>query len=93
MVGQVFVDDMALQTRGKIWYRLVASDEKALHEFAAKIGLRRDWCHETTHDGRRVVRYGITPNMRQRALKAGAMEVTAAQANRIMKEMTLEHDE
>lgn len=44
----------------------------ALHQFAAKIGLKRRWFQEH----KRLPHYDLTTGRREAAVKAGAMELT-----------------
>ncbi|KKM68606.1 hypothetical protein LCGC14_1459210 [marine sediment metagenome] len=50
---------------------LTADTEEELHEFAAKIGMRRQWCHRGSQ-----VHYDLTKNKRAQAVKLGAFELT-----------------
>jgi hypothetical protein len=49
-----------------------------LHSFAKKIGLRREWFQEH----RLAPHYDLTPRRRARALRAGAVEVSAREQAR-----------
>lgn len=49
-------------------------DVEELHRFAARLGLRREWCHDDHYD--------LTPGKRLRALAMGAVFVPAMQQAR-----------
>lgn len=51
---------------------LIADTEEELHEFAKKIGMRREWAQ---HHGR-MVHYDLTASRRVRAVKEGAVRIT-----------------
>jgi hypothetical protein len=55
---------------GRKWCHLVSDKSlEELHEFAGRIGLKRAWFQRDHYD--------LTPGMRVRAVRAGAVEVTA----------------
>jgi len=55
---------------------LYADTEQELHAFAVRIGLRRAWFQHS----RMVNHYDLTPYMRQRAVRMGAVEHTPMEA-------------
>ncbi|EKJ8514540.1 TPA: DUF4031 domain-containing protein [Pseudomonas aeruginosa] len=65
----VYVDSEEILWRGKLWCHLVADTLDELHEFAARLGLRRSWfqCRNYPH-------YDVTVSVRMRALKMGAID-------------------
>lgn len=62
---------------GRRWCHLTADSVEELHEFAARIGMRRSWFqgHGTPH-------YDMVPRRRERALEAGAVFVPAREQAR-----------
>lgn len=73
----VYVDDVFIQARvGRIssrWCHLTADSDEELHEFAAQIGMRREWFQpnkrrpEANH-------YDLTEQRRAMAVRLGAVE-------------------
>lgn len=57
---------------------LTADSMAELHEFAERIGLRREWFQEDSVEPH----YDLTPRRRRRALKEGAVFVPALQQAR-----------
>lgn len=80
----VYVDDMRRQARvGRIntrWSHLLTDqdDQTELHEFAARLGLRREWFqHEQKYPDRPWRwHYDVTDTVRKRALALGAQPLT-----------------
>lgn len=61
--------------RYKNWSHMVSTrGEDELHEFAARLGLRRDWAQLRPKAS--AAHYDIVPTKRAMALKLGAVEVT-----------------
>lgn len=57
---------------GNLWCHLFADTAEELHEFAARIGMKRSW-FQGHH--KQFPHYDIIPSRRKAALKAGAQEV------------------
>ncbi|WP_219517513.1 DUF4031 domain-containing protein [Nonomuraea ceibae] len=77
----VYVDDWRQPARvgriGGYWSHLVATTDAELHEFAASIGLRREWFQEFTKAGHlRRPHYDVTDAKRLQAIRAGAVAVS-----------------
>jgi len=53
---------------------LYADELDELNEFAQGIGLQRSWLHQSPS----LIHYDLTPRMRQRAIRAGAVEVSSS---------------
>jgi hypothetical protein len=53
------------------WCHLLGDTEEELHVFAAKLGLKREWCQ---HPGQRNCHYDITATKRKLAVGYGASE-------------------
>jgi hypothetical protein len=87
----VYVDDFRRDavvrgSRGR-WSHLLADEEAELHSFAARLGLRREWFQDPRvgQPGRAAVprdslagefwHYDVTEAVRQRAIRAGAVEI------------------
>ncbi|HEY6738767.1 MAG TPA: DUF4031 domain-containing protein [Actinopolymorphaceae bacterium] len=72
----VYVDDMLREARvGYVtdrWSHLLADTREELHEFAARLGLKREWFqdHETRWH------YDVTEAVRERALELGAQPIS-----------------
>jgi hypothetical protein len=59
--------------KGKKWWHLMATTVEELHEFAAKIGLKRSW-----YQPQSTPHYDVTAHYRQKAVEAGAAELDRA---------------
>lgn len=80
----LYVDDMRRPARvGRVsgrWSHLFTDqdDQAELHDFAARLGLRRSWFQgaqwAVTHPWR--CHYDVTDSVRERALAAGALPIT-----------------
>ncbi len=71
----VFVDNECITWRGKLWCHLVADSLDELHAFAARLGLRRGWFQEKAS----YPHYDVTTEVRDRALRLGALPGRKAQ--------------
>lgn len=80
----VYVDNERIEWRGKLWCHLVADSLDELHAFAARIGLRRSWFQDRAS----FPHYDVTTDVRERALRVGAVASGKAQmliAARLLK--------
>lgn len=80
----VYVDNVRIRWRGKLWCHLVADSLEELHSFAQQIGLKRHWFQETAS----YPHYDVTIETRQMALSVGALKgsrVTIIACARSMK--------
>ena len=68
----IYVDQPIHRWRSKLWCHLIADDLKELHEFAAKLGLKREWFQ----NHRIQPHYDITESKRAIAVRMGANEIT-----------------
>ncbi len=72
----VYVDDMQREARvGRLnarWSHLTADTDDELHEFAAKLGLKRAW-HQKP--GTPISHYDVTEPKRQMAIRLGAVPI------------------
>lgn len=72
----VYVDDMRMTARvGRLnakWSHLMADTDDELHEFAARIGLKRSW-HQKS--GTPISHYDVTDSKRDEALRLGAVPI------------------
>jgi hypothetical protein len=94
----VYVDDAAIPAtvpNGQVrhtsqWSHLFADTQEELHEFAARLGLRRSYFQpgKPRGDGSPSPHwhYDVTAGKRQQALRLGAQPVTWRDAPRIMRE-------
>lgn len=77
----VYVDEPIWGWRGRRWCHLTADDSVELHEFAARLGLRRHWFQSKPgrpwHD-----HYDIPAEVRARALDFGAVPLSTRQMGR-----------
>ena len=64
----VFVDKVFFWPGKGSWCHMWADTAEELHEFAAKLGLKRDWFQ----DHRMLKHYDILPERRECAIKMGA---------------------
>lgn len=74
----IFVDNFFFEAKGKIWCHLFSDklDAEELHQFAKKVGLKRQWCHVAKCKlWEAELHYDVTEYMRERALKLGAVSV------------------
>ena len=84
----VYIDDWRQPARlGPVedrWSHLVADDDEELHDFAARLGMRREWFQ---HKVRRPHQshYDVPERARQDALDLGAIPVTWRQLGRMLK--------
>jgi hypothetical protein len=73
----VYVDDAYITAtvgrHASRWCHLTADTQEELHEFAARIGLRRDWFQ---NEGKSTWHYDVTAGKRRQAVAAGAQEIT-----------------
>jgi hypothetical protein len=80
----VYVDDMRrAATVGRIrarWSHLIADDRDELHDFAARLGLRRSWFQD--HPTR--WHYDVTDSVRTRAIALGAQPITYLDVGHIL---------
>jgi hypothetical protein len=95
----VYVDEildwtLIAQSRGlrhTHWCHLTADTERELHEFAARLGLRRSWYQRK---GANDVgwHYDVTPNKRAQAVRLGAREVDHGFIAQLMDHRRRERD-
>lgn len=55
------------------WSHMVADSEEELHDFAAALGLKRDWFQGHA----RIPHYDVTDEKRREAISKGAVEITS----------------
>jgi len=72
----VYVDEATWEWRGQFWCHLLADSIDELHEFAARLGLRRSWFQGSS----RFPHYDLTVNKRLLAIRLGAQAVDARTA-------------
>ncbi len=70
----VYVDNVKVKWRGRLWCHLVADSIEELHEFAEQLGLRREWFQHSAS----YPHYDVTVEARQIALSMGAIEGSRA---------------
>lgn len=68
----VYVDEAIHPWRGKLWAHLIADELQELHDFAAKLGLKRKWLQKH----RVQLHYDITEAKRKEAIAKGATPIT-----------------
>jgi len=71
----VYVDDSRILWRGKRWSHLYAESLAELLAFGDRIGLKRSWLQNPTGESG-LPHFDVTGVMRERAVEAGAIEVT-----------------
>lgn len=79
----VFVDNARIEWRGNIWFHLVADTAEELHEFARKLGLKRNWFQGSAS----YPHYDISATLRATALRIGAVEASRTQMIEAAKAM------
>ncbi len=99
----VYVDDMLLRqdvpygngvVRGT-WSHLIADTQPELHEFAARLGLKRSWFQDplrmnkpplSTSLRAQMWHYDVTKTKREEAIRLGAVPVTQKELNVIIRQ-------
>lgn len=71
----VYIDDFFAQYGRMKMCHMIADSEEELHQFAAKIGLKREWFQNT-----RNPHYDVSLSHRKKAVLYGAVEITTRQA-------------
>lgn len=84
----VYVDEPIWEWRGKKWAHLIADSVEELHEFARKIGLRREWFQDKPLPG--WPHYDVSEGMRLKAIDRGARKVSSRQMVYIIRRMRAE---
>lgn len=84
----VYVDDLMTCVPNKNWRwnkscHLIADSVEELHEFAKRIGMKREWFQNDS----RLPHYDLTVNRRALAVKLGAVEVDRRQFVNKMREL------
>lgn len=72
----VYVDNAQVLKYGYVWFHLMADSIQELHEFAADIGVPA----RAFHRGARHPHYDVTEGQRNRALRNGAVTISAREA-------------
>ena len=72
----VYIDQPIHPWRGKKWCHLTADSLDELHEFAAKIGLKRSWFQQH----KLMPHYDVVEAKRPIAIELGAVSLTTAEA-------------
>ena len=66
----IYVDNVKVKWRGRLWCHLVADSIEELHAFARQLGLQRNWFQHSAS----YPHYDVTVEVRQKALNIGALE-------------------
>ena len=66
----VYVDDMMAPFGRMLMSHMCADTVEELHEFAAKLGLKREWFQD-----KRVPHYDVAKSTREKAIRLGAVPV------------------
>lgn len=86
----IYVDELFATEPARRWpyaqaCHLTADTDAELHEFAAKLGLRREWAQHLDHRYQWHHHYDLTANKRRKAVQLGAQEVSGVdQARRFL---------
>jgi hypothetical protein len=75
----VYVDDMRARVGRMVMCHMIADSDGELHAMAARIGVARRWFQDRRHP-----HYDICLQMRARAVRAGAIEITRRDAIRVL---------
>jgi len=83
----VYVDDMRLKVqlpgmRPARWSHLLADTPEELHEFAQRLGLRREWAQD--EDNPITFHYDVTDTKRREAIALGAKAITIRETGKII---------
>jgi hypothetical protein len=77
----VYVDEPIWESRGRRWCHLTADTSAELHEFAARLGLLRQWFQSKSgrpwHD-----HYDLPEEVRTQAIACGARSLTTREMGR-----------
>lgn len=84
----VYVDNVRIRWRGRIWCHLVADELTELHEFAKRLGLRREWFQENAS----YPHYDVTVESRDLALTLGAIYGSRAQIIACAKKLKVQFE-
>lgn len=82
----VYVDNVEIPWKGKVWCHLVADSLDELHGFATELGLKRQWFQAKAS----YPHYDVTKSVRTKALKLGAREGDRITMISCAKKMKLE---
>lgn len=66
----VYIDAEGIRWRNRLWCHLVADSLKELHDFARRIGLKRQWFQDRGF----YPHYDVTIAIREKALRLGAVD-------------------
>lgn len=66
----VYIDSEGIRWRNRLWCHLVADSLSELHEFARRLGLKRQWFQ--AHGA--YPHYDVTMTVREKALGLGAVD-------------------
>jgi hypothetical protein len=80
----VYVDDSRIRWRGREWSHLIADTTEELHAFAARLGLRRAWCHRNPERPWKD-HYDIPDAKRRVAIGLGATPITSREAAEMLR--------
>lgn len=64
---------------GKQSCHMMADTSEELHAFAARLGLKREWCQK---EGTMIEHYDLTPTKRAAAVRLGAVEMSGMDQSR-----------
>jgi len=83
----VYVDNVRIAWKGRLWCHLVADSADELHRFAQRLGLRRAWFQRSAS----YPHYDVTAELRERAIELGALSGSRRQiitcARRLKEEL------
>ena len=66
----VYVDSEEIRWRHRLWCHMAADSLDELHSFARRLGLKRSWFQDQAS----YPHYDLTVEIRERALRLGALE-------------------
>ena len=84
--------DTIRKHKGRLWCHLLTDDENHdnLHEFASKLGLKREWYHNRISNVR-TSHYDLYPSKRKKAIAMGAKPISTKEFLNIIKEKSDEN--
>lgn len=83
----IYVDNVKIKWRGRVWCHLVAETLHELHSFARILGLKRSWFQAAAS----YPHYDVTAEVRAKALRLGAREGCRKEIMSCANALKLEH--
>lgn len=81
----IYIDNVRILWRGRRWCHMVAENLDELHQFASRLGLKREWFQDSAS----YPHYDVTVETKAVALQIGAIEgdrITMISCARLLKD-------